>query len=39
MKSPTETKAVGLEEQVIDWEAELYAVALMLMLCGIAPTH
>jgi len=39
MKSPTKTADVGFAEQVITPVEELYAVALMEMLLGMAPTQ
>jgi hypothetical protein len=39
IKSPIRTTAVGFAEQVITPVAELNAVALMLIVLGMAPTH
>jgi len=39
MKSPIRTRAVGFAEQVITLVVELYAVALMPIVLGMAPTH
>jgi hypothetical protein len=39
MKSPIRTVDVGFAEQVITPVVELNAVALILMLLGMAPTH